>query len=50
MNFAIIGCGLIGQKRAKSLSKNLILYTRNVHFNCTVSFYNQYNGCTAINF
>ena len=30
MNFAIIGCGLIGQKRAKSLSKNRLLYACDV--------------------
>ena len=32
MNFAIIGCGLIGHKRAKSLNNNTLLYVCDVDF------------------
>jgi len=49
MNFAIIGCGLIGQKRAKSLSQNLLLYTCDIDFKRAESLANQYNGCIATN-
>lgn len=32
MNFAIIGCGLIGQKRAKSLNGHKLLYACDINF------------------
>lgn len=45
MNFAIIGCGLIGQKRAKSLDNNKLLYVCDIDFKKAELLSNQYKNC-----
>ena len=48
MNFAIIGCGLIGHKRAKSLNNNTLLYVCDVDFKKAEVLSNQYSKCVAV--
>jgi predicted dehydrogenase len=45
MNFAIIGCGLIGHKRAKSLYNHKLLYACDVDFKKSEELSKLYNGC-----
>lgn len=48
MNFAIIGCGLIGHKRAKSLNNNVLLYACDVDFKKAELLSNQYSRCASV--
>ena len=45
MNFAIIGCGLIGQKRSRSLGNNKLLYTCDIDYKKAESLSKQFVGC-----
>lgn len=48
MNFAIVGCGLIGQKRASNLHDNKLLYACDVDINKSKLISEKHNSCVAI--
>lgn len=48
MNVAIIGCGLIGEKRARNLSDCSLLYCADKQFERAEGLANQYSGCQAL--
>ncbi|OGT35042.1 MAG: LmbZ [Gammaproteobacteria bacterium RIFCSPHIGHO2_12_FULL_37_14] len=49
MNIAIIGCGLIGQKRAKALKSGRLIACADIHQERSTALASQFSGCIALN-